>query len=657
MFVTFYSYKGGVGRSLALANVACLMAEDKDHPQRVLVWDFDLEAPGLHKLFPPTQQPQNYGFLDFVYEYATTGNILEIEDYIYESAVEGVYVLPAGKVGEAYCKKLQQINWVEFFGSDPRGPGFFFEKLLESIKEMPNPFDYVLIDSRTGLNDQAGISTQVLSDLLIALFRLSEQNLDGLEHLVPAIKNQLKIRGKEDVQILPIASQVGAAASQGLSLMKEKAENIFSVRDLEYIRFDEDLVSKEKLFCLRSEIKSMWPCPPIVEDYRRICLKIREQNKDDTKTQAEELRLTMRERDIATATTLLLRLLPKRPRLRQAWNTLAGLLDDMSESRKQEFNKIVSEILRKDSENFFAHQWKAIFRCFEADSPESSELEEAQSSLDKAIEYAPESERGSIFRALASIESCRGNHENGVSLLRKAQELLPKNNQISLDLAMMHMRMGAKYFVSAAEELDEIPPDIVREKYCSLAYLRTFLGEFEKASIALEHCDEKIKPMIQAHVLLIQGKREEALELAQGIVNVSSLEWADWTEVYLCAEDFEKALSLAASDSNSRKDSKGDIDFIVGLVELFEKKTFTSEDMESVIAKWDKSSWYFRELLMFRECCIRDGKDYEGRLDIIERLIRVKELKKVKSSGIGLLYQRAGWKRNLALNMRAKWNE
>lgn len=82
MFITFYSYKGGVGRSLALANIACLMAEDEEHPQRVLVWDFDLEAPGLYKLFPP-KEPQNYGFVDLAYKYATTKEMPNINDYIY----------------------------------------------------------------------------------------------------------------------------------------------------------------------------------------------------------------------------------------------------------------------------------------------------------------------------------------------------------------------------------------------------------------------------------------------------------------------------------------------------------------------------------------------------------------------------------------------
>ena len=48
--VTFYSYKGGTGRTMALANVAWILAAAG---KRVLVADWDLEAPGLHKFFRP----------------------------------------------------------------------------------------------------------------------------------------------------------------------------------------------------------------------------------------------------------------------------------------------------------------------------------------------------------------------------------------------------------------------------------------------------------------------------------------------------------------------------------------------------------------------------------------------------------------------------
>ena len=46
--ITFYSYKGGVGRTLALADVAVMLAK---MGHRVLMVDWDLEAPGLHRFF------------------------------------------------------------------------------------------------------------------------------------------------------------------------------------------------------------------------------------------------------------------------------------------------------------------------------------------------------------------------------------------------------------------------------------------------------------------------------------------------------------------------------------------------------------------------------------------------------------------------------
>jgi cellulose biosynthesis protein BcsQ len=49
--ITFYSYKGGVGRSMALANVAHILSRQMGAPNRVLMIDWDLEAPGLHKFF------------------------------------------------------------------------------------------------------------------------------------------------------------------------------------------------------------------------------------------------------------------------------------------------------------------------------------------------------------------------------------------------------------------------------------------------------------------------------------------------------------------------------------------------------------------------------------------------------------------------------
>ncbi|PYO54126.1 MAG: hypothetical protein DMD83_22920, partial [Candidatus Rokuibacteriota bacterium] len=63
--VTFYSFKGGVGRTHAAVNIALAMATSR---LRVLLVDFDLEAPGLSSLSvlaPPGARPHS-GLVEFI---------------------------------------------------------------------------------------------------------------------------------------------------------------------------------------------------------------------------------------------------------------------------------------------------------------------------------------------------------------------------------------------------------------------------------------------------------------------------------------------------------------------------------------------------------------------------------------------------------------
>ena len=69
--ITFYSYKGGTGRSMALANLAWILASNG---QRVLAIDWDLEAPGLHRYFQPFLRDKalaaSEGVIDFIIDFA-----------------------------------------------------------------------------------------------------------------------------------------------------------------------------------------------------------------------------------------------------------------------------------------------------------------------------------------------------------------------------------------------------------------------------------------------------------------------------------------------------------------------------------------------------------------------------------------------------------
>src|ERR1700722_3253726 len=67
--VTFYSFKGGTGRTMALANAAWILAANG---KRVLVADWDLESPGLHRFFQPFMNPavgNEPGIVDFIRRY------------------------------------------------------------------------------------------------------------------------------------------------------------------------------------------------------------------------------------------------------------------------------------------------------------------------------------------------------------------------------------------------------------------------------------------------------------------------------------------------------------------------------------------------------------------------------------------------------------
>lgn len=68
--VTFYSYKGGTGRTMALVNVGWILASNG---LRVLLVDWDLEAPGLHRylrpLFVDSELRHSNGLMNMVTSY------------------------------------------------------------------------------------------------------------------------------------------------------------------------------------------------------------------------------------------------------------------------------------------------------------------------------------------------------------------------------------------------------------------------------------------------------------------------------------------------------------------------------------------------------------------------------------------------------------
>ena len=185
--VTFYSYKGGVGRSMALANTAALLAKAG---KRVLLVDFDLEAPGLPSYGPFGNASGLPGVVDYVEQYRRDLKAPDAAKLIVEcelAAGQPIWIMPAGdNRSPLYTERLGGIDWKELYD---REQGFLmFEDLRQQWERHPARFDYVLIDSRTGHTDVGGICTRQLPDAVVVMFVPTRQNIEGLEPVVADIR-------------------------------------------------------------------------------------------------------------------------------------------------------------------------------------------------------------------------------------------------------------------------------------------------------------------------------------------------------------------------------------------------------------------------------------------------------------------------------------
>lgn len=174
---------------MALANVAVELAK---RGRRVLMVDFDLEAPGLDTFRVPLSTSSTLGIVDYVQSYLETGTPPRLDEYFYKLPIEvnssgEIWVMPAGKQDKKYDSKYKAIDWQELYAK--RNGFLFFENLKAEWERFLNP-DYVLIDSRTGHTDVGGICTRQLPHAVLVFFFPNEQNRRGLESIVRQIREE-----------------------------------------------------------------------------------------------------------------------------------------------------------------------------------------------------------------------------------------------------------------------------------------------------------------------------------------------------------------------------------------------------------------------------------------------------------------------------------
>ncbi len=170
--VTFYSFKGGVGRSLSLLNCAYQLSHHR--ALRIGLLDLDVEASGLNHILK-VAVPEDRDLLALVDP--RNRDISALEQFVVDIRFDRretprVFLLPT----VADSVRLDQITW------DLCTHHFLTDDLIPTFGRLFK-LDYLFIDARSGL---AEFSTSALkaADLEVLVCRLDSQNRYGLKRIV-----------------------------------------------------------------------------------------------------------------------------------------------------------------------------------------------------------------------------------------------------------------------------------------------------------------------------------------------------------------------------------------------------------------------------------------------------------------------------------------
>ncbi len=184
--ISFYSFKGGMGRTTALASVALTLVHQG---RNVIMVDMDIEAPGLASLFFD-EEVITGGLLDYLLEHEIDSE-MSIDHYLLDVTEPALldensghlYLMPAGKVDDNYLQKLARIDY-----QDHR-EGYLRNALATMLIEIKNTFsvDYLLLDARAGFHDMGGIAVTQLPHGVVLFGNDSRQSWDGITQVLRSI--------------------------------------------------------------------------------------------------------------------------------------------------------------------------------------------------------------------------------------------------------------------------------------------------------------------------------------------------------------------------------------------------------------------------------------------------------------------------------------
>lgn len=267
--VAFYSFKGGMGRSTALAMFAL---DRMRHDEHVVVLDLDIDAPGLGTILP-TDTPSSYGIVDYLLELPVFGQRPDdLRDYYYTLDLPGirstgsVKVFPAGRLDGSYLGKMARLD---FETVDPADGGLRhpLEELIAQIHEELHPH-WILIDSRTGFSETAGMILSGLCDYHVLFGVQSDQSWEGLGYAIKKLGVDRVQQGFPQADLLLVHTMVPESLKEkrddALQAFAEKARDVCS----EFYYLEPEQKRDERYWYLDDAGGEASPDHPVALSYR-----------------------------------------------------------------------------------------------------------------------------------------------------------------------------------------------------------------------------------------------------------------------------------------------------------------------------------------------------------------------------------------------------
>ena len=216
--VAFYSYKGGVGRTLLVANTAQFLAMSG---RRVVALDLDLEAPGLHQKLAGLDalRRADDGVLDGavnellgILENEPQTSILRqitIEVDLPSAAGGSLRLIPAGSApSHSYWASLERLN--NALRNRQRGAAGLLETVLELKARIAEEFapEFLLIDSRTGITELGGLATSILADHVVCLTTTAPESVKGTRVVADALRSAPRLSSQQPPRMSFIITRV-----------------------------------------------------------------------------------------------------------------------------------------------------------------------------------------------------------------------------------------------------------------------------------------------------------------------------------------------------------------------------------------------------------------------------------------------------------------